>query len=234
MPRSGSNCSPLPAADRPPPTADRPLPTAHRGRSQTQTPNIARAGRRRLSLACSSATRNSSMQAHPASPSAASLDDPPLSRSSCLSCRQLKRRCSRQIPHCALCMRVGRTCEYDSVQALHSSTAARPGVPCASASRLSNADRLLARGAPITPGSLTPRATDEGSLSLEAIFLDSVRCRGESIALPSDVEWADVCVDIPPATTAEAGLILRTFFASTHTWLPIGAHFQRSRAGEPC
>lgn len=159
---------------------------------------------------------NATEMAHADSPSLQ------LSRSSCLSCRQLKRKCSRQTPHCALCMRVGRVCEYDTVHTVSSGTAAEPVVSSALSASTLGASQRLPYGVSIAPGSLTPRTTDEGSIFLEAVFLDSVRCRGERIAVPSSVNWRDVCHDMPLATTAEAGVTLETFFTTTHTWLPIG------------
>jgi len=173
-------------------------------------------------------------QAYANSPSPASLDDGLLSRSSCLSCRQLKRRCSRHIPRCALCMRVGRVCEYDTAHPIPSTTNAPSELHSASSSHPFVTNRLLTRGALITPGSLTPRTTDDGGVSLEAIFLDSVRCRGEDIAVPSNVEWQDVCGDIPPVIPVEAAAILQAFFASTHTWLPIGARYTHPSRREHC
>lgn len=131
-------------------------------------------------------------------------------------------------------MRVGRVCEYDTAHAIPSITNAPSDVHFASSSRLSLDNRVSARGALITPGSLTPRTTADGSVSLEAIFLDSVRCRGEAIAVPSNVEWQDVCDEIPPVTAVEGAVILRAFFSSTHTWLPIGASYTCPRRRKHC
>ena len=151
---------------------------------------------------------------------AASLSPERQSRYSCLSCRQLKRRCSRQLPYCALCVRVGRLCEYDGP-----ATGARPALPEGQSNTTPNG---LASASGQLAGSLsaaelpTPSLnTNDDSLPLATVFLDSIQSRGAKIAIPSNIEWHDVCNNLRAATSHEAGVIVEAFHASTHTWFPI-------------
>lgn len=142
------------------------------------------------------------------------------SRFSCLSCRQLKRRCSRQLPSCALCVRVGRLCEYDGPAAI-----ARPaGQSSPTSNEISNASAQFADALSGAEPSISPLNTDDGSVPLPAVFLDSIQSRGAKIALPPNLEWHDVCSHLHSASSHEAGAVVEAFHASTHTWFPISEY----------
>jgi hypothetical protein len=164
------------------------------------------------------------------SSTAASLSPERQSRFSCLSCRQLKRRCSRQLPYCALCVRVGRLCEYDV-------PATRPALPAGQSNATphdlsSTSGQLtdaLSAAEPPTP-SLNP---NDDSVALASVFLDSIQSRGAKIAVPSNIEWHDVCNDLRAVSSPEAGAIVQAFHASTHTWFPISECERTSRPALP-
>jgi len=167
------------------------------------------------------------------SSTAASLSPERQSRFSCLSCRQLKRRCSRQLPYCALCVRVGRLCEYDVPAAV----ATRPALPAGQSNTTPHAlsstsgqlTDALSAVEPPTP-SLNP---NDDSVALASVFLDSIQSRGAKIAVPSNIEWHDVCNDLRATSSAEAGAIVQAFHASTHTWFPISECERTSRPALP-
>lgn len=142
------------------------------------------------------------------------------SRYSCLSCRQLKRRCSRQLPSCALCARVGRLCEYDG----HAATAGPAGQLSPTPIEITNASAQFADGLSAAEPSIPSLNTDDDSVALAAVFLDSIQSRGAKIALPSNLEWHDVCNTLRAASSHEAGAVVEAFHASTHTWFPISEY----------
>lgn len=133
----------------------------------------------------------------------------PLAELSCLSCRRLKRRCTKDLPKCSLCSRVGRACEYPTPDAtpeqqtfahsdrLHLSTSSFLGSP------VSIQDNVAARPLPA------------------AFFLDSVASRGAKPSLSNDLLWENIVTEPVSLNLAQAEHVAEVYFASTHQWLPV-------------
>lgn len=153
----------------------------------------------------------------------------PRSRSTCLSCKRLKRKCSKELPRCSLCERVGRTCGYGSM----------PVVPVSSPSQPSNHDLRTssdARSRSTRDGSfcnLRDGGDSEASFGLvsqhltpapdlAACFLDSVATRGATDILPSNMHLRDLNPTIKAMPPNEALYTAALFFSTIHEWLPIG------------
>lgn len=135
---------------------------------------------------------------------------------SCIQCKKLKRRCSKDLPACLLCSRVRRRCEYPKP----SSTPTRPILSTAFESP-------GAQSRVRTPISLSSRSdalsapNPQASYSLASCFVDSVASRGKDAAISVDLLWHDICPGAIPFTHIEARHIVEEYYKSTHTWLPI-------------
>lgn len=135
---------------------------------------------------------------------------------SCIQCKKLKRRCSKDLPACLLCSRVRRRCEYPKP----SSTPTRPNLS-------SGFESPGVQSRVRTPISLSSRSdalsapNPQISSSLAGCFVDSVASRGKDAAIPVDLLWQDICPGAVPFTHVEARHVVEEYYKSTHTWLPI-------------
>lgn len=142
---------------------------------------------------------------------------------SCISCQRLKRRCSKDLPTCQLCSRVGRRCDYPTI----------PLTPTRS-----DPDSSTGRPQPSTrtstPGNLLFRTDDVPSISvpsprkettnLATCFLDSVATRGADAALSCTMMWQDIYPGAEGITASKASSVLDKYFSTTHSWFPISKH----------
>jgi len=142
---------------------------------------------------------------------------------SCISCRRLKRKCTKDLPRCALCQRVGRSCEYLTPPSTpgrsHASSDVSFGRPLG--------DRPFPSIAALTRGSTGLDAPKQqlptrSRSNLAACFLDSVQSRGAVVDIPDDLLWKDVSSDVEPMSVDDAWTTAERYFATTHEWLPIG------------
>lgn len=138
----------------------------------------------------------------------------------CVSCRRLKRKCSKDLPTCSLCSRVGRTCLYQppSANPDQFDTQIENGFGQnlngdATASASSTTPVLMTGFQPLPPSKKSPLAHS---------FLDSVATRGEEPALASSLLWQDLHPDAEPMTLEDAWITASRFFETTYDWLPIG------------
>lgn len=149
-------------------------------------------------------------------------DQPERAEQSCASCKRLKRRCSKDLPRCQLCSRVGRRCDYSSVPSTPTRSDTEP-----------RTERI--RGRAGTPSSfpigsdvsLAPFVSDvpsKESSELATCFLDSVATRGMDVRPPSTLLWRDVCPGGEDLSKDEASNIVGRYFSTTHSWLPVGAY----------
>lgn len=155
-------------------------------------------------------------------------DHPERAEQSCVSCKRLKRRCSKDLPTCELCTRVGRRCNYSATPSTPTRSDTEPSTgriqsrtyTPATASFPFRSDVLL------TPS--LPNVTSEGSLDLAPCFLDSIATRGMDVALPHTLSWRDVCPDSDDVSKDEASNIMDRYFSTTHSWLPISKRLPSS------
>ena len=161
------------------------------------------------------------------------MADADLAKAACLDCRRLKRRCNRHLPVCALCMRVGRPCRYDSAPATPASTTTI-GTP--SHGPLNTPSRNVRQPMPPARQPISLRGSrastsdrrDRAYRFPAAWFLDSVVSRGSKVAVPASLEWLDVVDDPLCLTLDQASTVANDYFESTQTWMPIGT------SGLPC
>lgn len=137
---------------------------------------------------------------------------------SCTPCKRLKRRCSKDLPTCSLCSKVGRKCVYPT----QSTTPTRSEPP----SELGTGGSRTRNGTP-TPFSFRSTAPSNPFVQnppskLVFCFLDSIASRGSDAALPCDLQWRDVCPNSGEIINGRAMDIVRLYFDTTHLWLPIG------------
>lgn len=148
---------------------------------------------------------------------------------SCRSCRRLKRRCTKELPRCSLCTRVGRACEYPEL--LPHSPLSSPADAQSSPTVLSGArtrqyrSRDFSRAAVSRTPDGSERTTQEGGVAVgakaAAWFLDSVAMRGRQNLLQQvDIEWTQITDILPPLGSAEASHILSQYRGTVHNWLP--------------
>ena len=156
-----------------------------------------------------------------------------LNDSSCLACKRLKRRCSREQPACSLCLRTDRQCQYPSYR-----TVDEASLVSTLQARIRELEDKLSSSAgpearkPVTsslPSSLLSQANPSGGTSLEhqngqdlaLLFLDSVACRNSEPCFWQTIEAALSQHAESPFTTAELQRLVRYHSQTTHTWLPI-------------
>lgn len=148
-----------------------------------------------------------------------------LAELSCISCRRLKRRCTKDLPKCSLCSRVGRACEYPTPDATPDRQGApRPDRPDSNTSSYFG-----------SPGSVPDLGITARPLPA-AFFVDSVASRGTKAPLSNDLLWDHVVSEPAALSTAQAEQVADTYFASTHQWLPIVSRPRWNRqlqAGNP-
>lgn len=151
------------------------------------------------------------------------MHDQALAKTACSACHRLKRKCTRELPRCALCKRVGRCCDYSASPATPSSLAR------SATRRESHESAHRWRDPAISPrqtyelrSAPSPRTSSIATTRFPAAwFLDSVYCRGSQMALPEAPAW-DVLVHEPACLTVEqAQNAAEQYFATTQTWLPI-------------
>lgn len=166
------------------------------------------------------------------------MTDSPLNSTACSSCHRLKRKCTRSLPTCALCARVGRACQYPD----SASPSTPTSLPRVNAHRrhasyanhgeaTSSSRQTSGRSSPHLPrlqlashsssGLNAVRALDGTGRFPAAWFLDSVVCRGSRIVASRGVEWDDLVAE-PGAVGREAAEeVVRGYFEGTQCWLPI-------------
>lgn len=139
---------------------------------------------------------------------------------SCVSCRRLKRKCSKDLPTCSLCSRVGRTCLYqppsantDRFDAQIENGFEQHLNSDATASNSSTTPVLMTGFQPLPPSTKSPLAHS---------FLDSVSSRGEEPGLASGLLWQNLHPDAEPMPLEDAWITASRFFETTYEWLPIG------------
>lgn len=137
---------------------------------------------------------------------------------SCTPCKRLKRRCSKCLPTCSLCARVGRRCVYPSLSM--TPTRSEPSAEL-------ETNRLRNRGRTPTPLSFSSTApanpyVQRPPKNLAFCFLDSIVSRGVDAALPCDLLWRDVSPSSDEITHSQALETTEKYFGTTHLWLPVG------------
>lgn len=137
---------------------------------------------------------------------------------SCTPCKRLKRRCSKDLPACSLCVRVGRRCVYPTV----STTPTRTEPP----SELDTTGLRTRTGTP-TPFSFRSDVpsnpfVQRPSRNVAFNFLDSIASRGTGEPMSCDLSWREVCPGSEEICYDEAMNIFGKYLATTHLWLPIG------------
>lgn len=142
---------------------------------------------------------------------------------SCIQCKKLKRRCSKDLPACLLCSRVRRRCEYPKppstlARPISSSAFGSPGTQSRVRTPISLSSRFDAPSAP----------NPQTSSSLAGCFVDSVASRGKDAAVPVDLLWKDICPGALPFTHTEARNVVEEYYRSTHTWFPISETYMDS------
>ncbi|GAB7335804.1 hypothetical protein MBLNU13_g08084t1 [Cladosporium sp. NU13] len=86
---------------------------------------------------------------------------------------------------------------------------------------VTNRNAQFADGLSAAEPSIPSLNTDDDSVALAAVFLDSIQSRGAKIVLPSNLEWHDVCNNLRASSSHEAAAVVEAFHTSTHTWFPI-------------
>ena len=138
---------------------------------------------------------------------------------SCASCKRLKRRCSKDLPTCQLCPRVGRKCDHSSTPSTPTRSGAEP-----QAERIGHRTETPAFFPSRSDVSLAPFISDVPSKAfseLATCFLDSVATRGVGMTPPSTLLWRDVCPNGEDISKDEASNILDGCFSTTYSWPPI-------------
>lgn len=140
---------------------------------------------------------------------------------SCVSCRRLKRKCSKDLPTCSLCSRVGRTCLYQS-------PTSNPDSSYNISSDQSSSQHI--NGDVVAPGNIATPPVIAGFKPLPLSsrsplvhsFLDSISMRGEEPALANGLQWQQLHRDAEPMPLKAAWAVADRFFETTYDWLPIG------------
>lgn len=165
---------------------------------------------------------------------------------SCISCRKLKRKCSKGVPTCSLCARVGRVCEYPtpptraerasvngkrtwdqangfdaSPEKDYSSGLAR----AAEAGRFSRARPLHVAGGP------SPVAAEQhdGPRFNRAWYVDSVAARAMNVSATTDLQWNDIEGFDVSISLDDAKQIAADYFQRTHEWFPVVSYMRITR-----
>lgn len=157
---------------------------------------------------------------------------------SCLACRKLKRKCSKDVPTCSLCSRVGRECEYPSSTSSpeRRSVDASPA-PSKSNSRWQTPRNLFTSRNHLFPAFATPTQAHDIRLAPPADFdgiakpkrqkfqsawyVDSVTARGMDIGPTTDLAWSEIEGVRLALTIDDARQIAQHYFGTVHEWLPI-------------
>ncbi|KAI1608415.1 hypothetical protein EDD36DRAFT_98280 [Exophiala viscosa] len=156
--------------------------------------------------------------------------DIPKAPQACVACRKAKRKCSKDLPSCALCSRMSRACDY-------SETTQSPNADDFAVMRQKIADleaRLEGRRSdlgwhePIKSISRSPSSSlesgftnDTASTFPTAFFLDA------QLFTESRMTVVKPSLPVPPEVLATLGTsildiqdVVDRFFANIHTWLP--------------
>lgn len=170
------------------------------------------------------------------------MADTPLASAACSACHRLKRKCTRELPTCALCKRVGRACKYDGsaspvtpTSLSRSSGHGRHGSGVNHADGMSWSRQTSGRSTPQTSrlprlqldfnsasGLNSVRSLDAAARFPAAWFLDSVVCRGSKINLPYTPNWDDLVQEPGSVGREEAWEVAERYFGGTQRWMPIG------------
>lgn len=137
---------------------------------------------------------------------------------SCTPCKRLKRRCSKDLPACSLCVRVRRQCVYPTV----STTPTTTEPP----SELETTGLRTRTGTP-TPFSFRSDVPSNPFVqrpprNVAFNFLDSIASRGTAEPMSCDLSWREICPSLDEIRYDEAMSIFGKYLATTHLWLPIG------------
>ncbi|RMX95335.1 hypothetical protein D0867_10380, partial [Hortaea werneckii] len=167
---------------------------------------------------------------------------------SCVACRRLKRKCSKDLPACSLCTRVGRECEYPSPRStpdrLHSAR------PSSSVRNLSvwqtpatgqkasrdHQDTQIRLDSPgqgdgvlLTPADSASSRRPKESKFPSAWYIDSVSSRGMDIGPTTDLTWSDIEGVRVNLTMEDARQIAQHYFRTVHEWFPIVSYMRIHR-----
>jgi Fungal Zn(2)-Cys(6) binuclear cluster domain len=149
---------------------------------------------------------------------------PAVSTRACLTCRQQKRKCTKEIPECSLCRKNKRHCDYETGYPVNDSQVLS-GLSTSSSSTLpfpgDSFSSLSGVTAPVpTPAGLPP-----------LFFLDSMYFQ-QARNLP----WAIPRLNPPPELLghfrgqSQVQFNVDVYFTSVHSFFPIGkVTFERSR-----
>ncbi|EME46578.1 hypothetical protein DOTSEDRAFT_70550 [Dothistroma septosporum NZE10] len=168
-----------------------------------------------------------------------------LASQACSSCRKQKRKCDKQMPHCGLCQRIGRPCDYSAdappqmpsaddfealrqkVMALESLLSRAVNSPISSgALDLSNAFASLNNDQSpadlLSPSRAPPPASWPGPSTFPSMFfLDSDAFEYDRLQIQMPY------VKVPPGaltalgSSAELRDMIELYFATVHTYMPI-------------
>ena len=161
---------------------------------------------------------------------------------SCISCKRLKRKCSRERPRCILCRRTDRNCEYPDAQpsndavvvaelrtrirelenelSKHRENAEDVQIlPSSRVSSILTLDRATA-----LPTAATQDVRNQEDFA--QLFLDSVACRNNEMRLWNTIQTALADRPISPFTSSELQQLAQHYVRTTHTWFPISMSYQ--------
>jgi len=147
-------------------------------------------------------------------------NQPERAEQSCASCKRLKRRCSKDLPTCQLCFRVGRRCNYSSFPSTPTRSDTEPRTERIHGRTLTSASFPFRSDVSLGPFVSDVPSKDRSELT--TCFLDSVATRGIEVPPPSTLLWRDVCPDAGDMPKSEASNIVENYFSTTHSWLPMG------------
>lgn len=166
--------------------------------------------------------------------SSSSTDSNAKASQACVSCRAQKKKCDKSLPSCALCSRVGRSCNYssESLSASHSEELqalqkkvrrleAQLEVYSNHASPISQDSRRLISRA--SSASLNNLEEDEQSNDCvpSAFFLDAIAFDfGKYQIRPHNLQLPQVFEDVCPTSTIVRN-ILKQYYTLYDSWLPM-------------
>lgn len=155
---------------------------------------------------------------------------------SCVACRRLKRKCSKDRPACSLCHRVGRLCQYPPLTPSSPGSATQSGryrFPAESPpiddqrKRRRRQTYGLASLSGDANGSAGPASPTSAPAAVRPRFpavwyLDSMTAKSMAVSSNSTLQWSDVEGVFVEPSMDEVKSAFREYRDSVHHWLPVG------------
>ncbi|KAL7931889.1 fungal-specific transcription factor domain-containing protein [Trichoderma chlorosporum] len=134
----------------------------------------------------------------------------------CQACRRLKRKCTREAPTCALCYRLGKTCEYAETAASDSTISTRLG----HIERLLHVDEVSpSRTFPGTsPAAFFPRTAEAFPLPF---FLDSEFLTPQGSNSLSGSHHPQLYQTLSEQPDSDRVALCEEYLKTVHKWLPM-------------